>query len=131
MTDPDQTRTAQPRPARKHGLRHLFAAARFSAAGLGRMLGETAFRHEVLAGLGVAVGLALWGAALREILGFAVLWLVLLAIESLNTAVEEVVDHLAPEWAQFAKHAKDLGSFAVACLIAANAIYVLMVLLGV
>lgn len=56
--------------------------------------------------------------------------LVVLATEALNTALEEVVDLMSPGWSQFARDAKDLGSFAVKCMLAAAGLYVAAVLLG-
>jgi len=43
------------------------------------------------------------------------LFLASLGIEALNTAIELVVDRVSPEISDFAKNAKDLGSFAVFC----------------
>ncbi|WP_420024484.1 diacylglycerol kinase (plasmid) [Cereibacter azotoformans] len=109
-----------PRPPRAEGAHHLLASARHSLGGLRRLSRETAFRHELIAG---AAGLALLltaRAGLAEILGAVILFLLLLAAEALNTAIEVVVDHLAPGWAEFARDAKDLGSLAVLCLIGAN-----------
>jgi len=108
------------RPDRKTGLAHLLAATRYSLAGLRRMLAEPAFRHELAfgaAGLALLAGL---GAGPAQIAVFAGLLLVLLAVEALNTAIEVVVDHLSPDWSEFARDAKDLGSFAVMCLIGVN-----------
>ncbi|MEA5160291.1 diacylglycerol kinase [Cereibacter johrii] len=126
MTD----RTDLPRPPQARGARHLLAAARHSTAGLRRLLQETAFRHE-LAGGAAGLALLLAGrATLPEILGAAVLFLLLVAAEALNTAIEVVVDHLAPGWAEFARDAKDLGSLAVLCLILANVAFVAYAILG-
>jgi diacylglycerol kinase (ATP) len=52
----------------------------------------------------------------------------LLTVEALNTAIEVIVDHLSPEWSEFGKHAKDIGSAAVMMMIAVNAIWFVMVL---
>ncbi len=54
--------------------------------------------------------------------------LLLVATEALNTALEVLVDHLSPGWSEFAKDAKDLGSLAVACVVAINMLYFLGVL---
>ena len=58
-----------------------------------------------------------------ELCGLLALGLGLIAVEALNTALEELVDHLSPGWSEFAKHAKDLGSLAVACTIGALLVY--------
>jgi diacylglycerol kinase (ATP) len=110
-------------PPRKTGLAHLLAATRYSLAGLARLWHEAAFRHEVLAAAIVLPGLWLLGAPLWAVAVQAVLVLILVAAEALNTAIEELVDHLTQDWAAFAKNAKDLGSLAVMCLILANGVW--------
>ncbi len=110
---------------KEKGLRHLFAAARYSAQGLGRLWQEAAFRHEVLA-FGVGLGLLLLvGAPFVHFLVFAVLMLLLFAVEALNTAIEEVIDRISPEFSSVGRHAKDLGSFSVFCLLTANGLFML------
>lgn len=109
---------------KKHvGFRHLIAAAGYSWDGWKRALKESAFRQELaaLAG-GFAVFLAI-GASINDGLIFLILMLILFAIEAVNTAIEEIVDRVSPEVSDVGKNAKDLGSFAVACLIAANGIF--------
>jgi len=49
--------------------------------------------------------------------------------EALNTAIEEIVDLVSPEWSLPAKHAKDLGSFAVFSMLCLNGIFALFVTL--
>lgn len=133
MSD-DGTNGAEPagqgaRPARKAGLAHLFAAAGHSAAGLRRLARESAFRQEVAIGAALLAGLALWGVAPGRLAILAVLLLVLVAIEALNTAIELLVDRLSPEWSEFARDAKDLGSLAVAAVVVAIAIFSLWAVL--
>ncbi len=115
---------SKPRPARVTGIRHLFAAAGYSIAGIRRLWAETAFRHEVL-GLPV-VCLLFWviGAPLWAFGVFVILWLLLIAVEALNTAVEAIVDHVSPDWSLAARDAKDLGSLAVMALLLANGVFV-------
>ncbi len=108
---------------KKNGLAHLFAAAAYSAFGFRRMLKETAFRHELLYGV-FLLGLLVWAAVpMEKILVAAILLLVLFAVEALNTAIEELTDRVSPEISDAARNAKDLGSFAVFCLLVANAGY--------
>jgi diacylglycerol kinase (ATP) len=120
----------RPRPARITGLAHVFAAFRYSLAGLRRLWQEAAFRHEVLVACAVALVLAVLGASVGQLAIFAVLALLTVAVEALNTAIEVVVDHLSPEWSEFARDAKDLGSLAVMCLLLATGVYVASVLFG-
>lgn len=122
------TRPPAAPPSRKTGLAHLLAATRHSLAGLARLWREAAFRHELLAAAVLLPGLWLIGAPVWAVAAQAVLVLILIAAEALNTAIEELVDHLTRDWAAFAKHAKDLGSLAVMCLILANAVWALAAL---
>jgi diacylglycerol kinase (ATP) len=120
--------TDQPKPARKSGIAHFFAAAGYSVGGLKRLAGESAFRQEIAFICGILVVLLVFGATLPEVLGLLVLGLILIAVEALNTAIEVLVDHLSPGWSQFAKDAKDLGSLAVACAIGGILLYAGIVL---
>lgn len=115
--------TVQEKPTRKSGVAHFFAAAGYSLGGLRRLSRESAFRQEVLLIAGLLVVFVMFGASLPETLGLLAIGLALIAVEALNTALEELVDHLSPGWSQFAKDAKDLGSLAVACTIGALLIY--------
>lgn len=101
----------------------MAAAAGHSLAGLRRLMRETAFRHEVLAAAVALPALALAGAPFWALAVQLVLALILVAAEALNTALEEIVDHLTRDWAAFARDAKDLGSLAVMCLLAANGVW--------
>jgi diacylglycerol kinase (ATP) len=109
---------------KKTGIAHLFAAGQYSSQGFRRLIGEAAFRHELLA-LIVGVGLfAFVGATPLEYLGFVIMMLLMFCVEALNTAIEELVDRISPEISTVGRNAKDLGSFAVFCLIVANALLV-------
>ena len=66
-------------------------------------------------------------ATLLQFVAFVVLALVLLAVEALNTAIEEIVDHISPDWSQTGKHAKDCGSVAVSFLLLAMAVLLLVI----
>ena len=114
MTPPDQI------PPRKHGLAHLFAAARYSVGGLRRLSRESAFRHEVLAFVVLLAAYLALGVGAAVILAFVILFCLLVAVEALNTAIEALVDRVSPEWSEAARDAKDLGSLAVMCLLLAH-----------
>ncbi len=117
------------KPERITGIKHIFAATSYSIGGLKRLWGETAFRHEVLLYLIVMAGFVGVGATLGEYIIASILALVLIAVEALNTAIEAVVDHISPDWNEFARDAKDLGSLAVMCLLIANALFLAYVLI--
>jgi diacylglycerol kinase (ATP) len=89
---------------------------------------ESAGRQEILLIVALLVAFVVFGASVLAILGLLALGLLLLAVEALNTAIEELVDHLSPDWSQWAKNAKDLGSFAVACTIGGVMLYAAIVL---
>jgi diacylglycerol kinase (ATP) len=112
------------------GLRHLFAAAQYSQQGFARLLKESAFRHELLAFVVGLVVFALIRATIIEFLIYVVLMMVLFATEALNTAIEELVDRVSPEISSVGKHAKDLGSFAVFCMLIANGLFAAYVVIS-
>lgn len=112
---------------KKTGVAHLFAAAQYSAQGFKRLIQESAFRHELLGFVGGLVVFAVIGASLFEFLGFIVLMMLMFSVEALNTAIEELVDRISPEISTVGRNAKDLGSFAVFCLIIANAAFAIYV----
>lgn len=115
---------------KKTGFSHLIAAATYSAGGARRLLGESAFRHELIA-FGVAMVLfTVVGASFFQYVAMAILFLLMVAFEALNTAIEEIVDRVSPEISEMGKHSKDLGSFAVFCLIISNAVYAGYVLIS-
>ena len=119
------------KPAKKNGLDHMFAATIYSLQGLKRLSGETAFRHEVAIAAFLVVCMATVGAGLVQIaLGIALL-IGVFASEAINTAIEEVVDHVSPDYTLAAKHAKDLGSLTVGLsIIAAYGYCVVVILVG-
>tara|TARA_R110002073_G_scaffold96879_2_gene223389 strand:+ start:342 stop:743 length:402 start_codon:yes stop_codon:yes gene_type:complete len=120
-----KTRPVSPRskPERINGLAHVFAAAGYSIGGMRRLWQETAFRHIVLALPAFGALLAIAGASFVEYGILLILFFCLVAVEALNTAIECIVDHLAPHWEEFARDAKDLGSLATMCLLGANVVF--------
>ena len=109
---------------KKQGFAHLLAAGGYSLAGFLRALKESAFRHEIVFFL-ASLALFGWiGASLPEFLGLVIIFLLMFGVEALNTAIEELVDRISPEVSHTAKHAKDLGSFAVFCTLAAAGLYI-------
>ena len=115
-------------PVKVTGWHHLLAAFGYSLNGARRLLQETAFRHELLMAAGNIALFTYAGARLGDYLTMILLMLALFAFEALNTAVEEIIDRISPEWSQTGLHAKNLGSFAVLCLLAANVLYTLYIL---
>ncbi|MGD9582539.1 MAG: diacylglycerol kinase [Lysobacterales bacterium] len=74
---------------------------------------ESSFRTEVYASL-LLIPTALWfGHTPLEKALLVGTVLLLLLTELLNSAIEQVVDHISPDYALFAGRAKDMGSAAV------------------
>lgn len=119
----------RPKPERTTGIRHVLAAATYSLGGVRRLWKEAAFRHLVLVFLLCLALLGIIDASWDQFGVFLILFLALVAIEALNTAVECIVDHLAPDWREFARDAKDLGSLATMCMLMANGVFLSTVLL--
>lgn len=119
-----QNTTVQPRIT---GLAHIFAAAGYSWGGLIRLWSETAFRHELAAFLACIALLVPVGASATELFVLVGLFLLLVAVEALNTAIECLTDHVSPEWSEAARNAKDLGSLAVMCVLGMVSLYVMVV----
>lgn len=118
---------SKPAVTKETGFRHFFAAAGYSWGGFQRLLQEAAFRQELLFAAVSLILLIVVGASLGEIVIGMVLFLGVFAIEAMNTAVEEVIDRISPEISNVGKYAKDLGSFAVFCMLVAAGIYMLYV----
>ena len=124
----DKAQTTPQKPERKVGIAHFFAAASYSIGGARRLLREAAFRQEVLGLTALMAVFAMVGARLPEFLGLLILSLMVLAVEAVNTAIEELVDRASPEWSEFARDTKDMGSFAVMCLLVATGLYAAFVI---
>lgn len=102
-----------PKPG-KTGFARLISAAGYSWAGLrAAFLHEAAFRQEMALSL-VLVPLGIWlgGTGLEKAVLVAV-WVLVLLVELLNSAIETVVDRISDEVHPLAGRAKDIGSAAV------------------
>lgn len=111
----------------KH-IQHTFMAAQYSLAGFKRLLEETAAQAELIFYIALLVLYAAIGATVQQFALISFFFLFTFAVEALNTAIEVLVDHLTNEFAEFARQAKDLGSFAVFCGLTMMSLYSLYVL---
>jgi diacylglycerol kinase (ATP) len=106
----------------KTGLARLIDATSFSFKGIRACwLNEAAFRQEVLL-VAILLPLSFWVAASVEQWLLLVLpLLLLLIVELLNSAVENIVDRIGPDPHELSGRAKDMGSAAVLiCLLLAG-----------
>jgi diacylglycerol kinase (ATP) len=104
---------------------HIVHAAGYSMSGLIYLLrNEVAARLELLAIIVALLWFFVLGRPVFDYLILLVLGCILLSIEALNTAIEEVVDKISPDRSDFAKAAKNLGSTAVFFMLTAGGLYV-------
>ena len=98
----------------KSGFKRIFSAFHYSMEGFkAAWRGEHAFRQELLVVVvAAAIALALPIPALQKLLLIGVFILVLV-VELLNSAIEAVVDRVSLERNPLSKNAKDFGSAAV------------------
>lgn len=97
----------------RSGLTRIWYATSISAAGLRAAWYETAFRQEVLLAM-IMIPAAFWlGNSWVETSLLIIPVVFVLVVELLNTGIEVVIDRIGPEWHEFSKLAKDLGSAAV------------------
>jgi len=111
----------------KKGVGHIIAATGYSMAGLRFLLTEEAARLEIILMAVALVVFLLVGAPLVSYPILAVIFMLLLCVEALNSAIELIVDRTSPEISEFGKHTKDLGSFAVFCMLTIFSLYSLSV----
>ena len=108
------------RPPKRRAVAHAWDAFCYAMQGYWTaMRTEAAFRQEFVIGL-FLLGLSFYlpfSLAVRLLLNS--LWLLLLAAELFNTAIEAVVDLVTPEWHALAKRAKDMAACAVLLVLTA------------
>jgi diacylglycerol kinase (ATP) len=105
--------------------RHIVHAAGYSMAGLRYLLrNEIAARIEAGVVVLAFVWFAILGRSLLDFLGLAIIACILMSVEALNTAIEDIVDKMSPERSAFAKGVKDLGSTAVFFMLTAGGLYI-------
>ena len=106
----------------------MFKAFWFSMAGFGVLMKTRAARQETAFAVIVAVIFFLIDASLVNFLVALALFLMVLCVEAINTAIEMNADKVSPERSDYARDTKDLGSFAVFCILLIWGGYVLWVI---
>ena len=100
-----------------HGIVHAWKALGYSLNGLMACLKhESAFRQEVFFGFINLIAAILVAKTWTETCILIILYLILPLVELVNSAIEEIVNLVSPEWNEKAKRAKDYGS--AACFLA-------------
>lgn len=101
--------------------KHLRGALLYSFAGLKRAWqGEQAFRHETLLIPVMLLLLCLIRPGLAWSAGLMAAWLFVMALELLNSAIEEAFDLISPEQNIHVKYGKDMASAAIFMALCAN-----------
>lgn len=122
--------TAPMVPKARRGLLHILDASRYSLAGARRLFEESAARLELVGGI-IAAGVLFWAqASFWQWFGFFALFIGVLVIETVNTAIEVLTDAVSPGWSSAAKNAKDLGSLAVGLMLLLTIGYVAAIAIG-
>lgn len=99
-------------------INHLFLSLRYSLAGLRACFrDEVAFRQECVLGLVHFVALVLLPLTIGVRFVLVSVWVLLVVVELLNTAIESVVDLVSPQRHPLAAKAKDCASAAVFCML--------------
>lgn len=101
----------------KREILHFISAIGYSCCGLKDATNEIAFRQLAVFGVFHYILIFVLDIAFAFKLTLAVFWPILLASELINSAVEQIVDHISPSWNDFAKHAKDYCSAATGVLV--------------
>lgn len=95
-------------------IRHIIGALLYSLAGLRRAWSnEQAFRHEVLLLPVVVVLLALIRPGVGWTAALIAAWLLVMALELLNSAIEEAFNIISPDYHPHVKYGKDMASAAI------------------
>lgn len=109
MSGPDP---ANPQALRR-GLVRVWHAALISVNGFRAAFREAAFREELICAA-VMLPAAFWvGRSWVEVALLISTVMLVLIVELLNSAIENAIDRIGPEWHPLSKAAKDLGSAAV------------------
>ena len=103
--------------------RHAYGALRYSLAGLRRAWNnEQAFKHEVLLLPIMIVILAVARPGAGWVAGLIAGWLFVLALELLNSAIEEAFNLISPDYNAHVKFGKDMASAAIFMSLLANGV---------
>lgn len=104
-------------------MRHLIGATRYSLAGLRRAWSnEQAFKHEVLLVPVLVILLACIRPGAAWTAGLLAAWIGVMALELLNSSLEEAFNLISPEYNPHVKYGKDMASAAIFIGIVVNVI---------
>ncbi|QDF29544.1 diacylglycerol kinase [Halarcobacter anaerophilus] len=109
---------------------HLFKNTTYALSGLKHVLKtESSFKVELFCAIFIIAGIILIDTSISNKLILLVSGILVLIIELVNSAIENVVDLVTKEYAPLAKTAKDIGSSAVMFAIILHVVCWIMILI--
>ncbi len=94
--------------------KHLYRSTKNSLSGLSiAWKNEQAFRHEILLLPVIGIALAILRPGLYWSVAILGAWLIVLSIELLNSAIEQLCNKVCPEYDLLIKYSKDMASAAI------------------
>jgi diacylglycerol kinase (ATP) len=109
---------------------HLFKNTTYALSGLKHVLKtESSFKVELFCAIFIIAGIILIDTSISNKLILLVSGILVLIIELVNSAIENVVDLVTKEYAPLAKTAKDIGSSAVMFSIILHVVCWIMILI--
>ncbi|WP_044418009.1 diacylglycerol kinase [Halarcobacter anaerophilus] len=109
---------------------HLFKNTTYALSGLKHVLKtESSFKLELFCAIFIIAGIILIDTSISNKLILLVSGILVLIIELVNSAIENVVDLVTKEYAPLAKTAKDIGSSAVMFSIILHVVCWIMILI--
>jgi diacylglycerol kinase (ATP) len=109
---------------------HLFKNTTYALSGLKHVLKtESSFKLELFCAIFIIAGIILIDTSISNKLILLVSGILVLIIELVNSAIENVVDLVTKEYAPLAKTAKDIGSSAVMFSIILHIVCWIMILI--
>ena len=112
--------------------KHLIRAGIYALAGWGRAIRtEQAFRHEALALPVIVVVLCFIRPGLIWSVVLVVTWLLIMAFELVNSAIEEAFDLITKDYNEHVKYGKDMASGAILITLVINGILWVTMLISV
>ena len=115
----------------RNPLQRLFSASKYSLQGLAYALkNEQAFRYEAVVFGVIVVLLWVMPLTLWQRLVLAAMWLVVMALELVNSAVEKAFDLITEDFSPTIKAGKDMLSASVFIMVCMNILCWLVVILN-
>lgn len=115
----------------KNPLKRIISASVYSLQGLAYAIkNEQAFRYEAVVFLAICILLCVMPLGMWQRIFLAGMWLIVMALELVNSAVEKAFDLITGEYNPLVKAGKDMLSASVFVMVSFNIVCWLIVLVG-